>query len=208
MASSEHEVSGEDSDLDGLNSSENSRIHPTAPNAKVHHKVSGWTFHLTISADATPLNGWRDGCSVPIHEEKKRLLEHVQSSILNIMQQKFTFVKVLFSLLQCVHFIHVHVGKEKLEFQAICHTTASAKFPHGLVHKRTKHERRIFVAGFSKVFESLVKSSLVLNKQSFTSNQGASLVWIVARTSASESESQLEPPPEVAFVTGVVRRER
>eukprot|EP00291_Cryptomonas_curvata_P013535 CAMPEP_0172185438 /NCGR_PEP_ID=MMETSP1050-20130122/20167_1 /TAXON_ID=233186 /ORGANISM="Cryptomonas curvata, Strain CCAP979/52" /LENGTH=237 /DNA_ID=CAMNT_0012859419 /DNA_START=143 /DNA_END=856 /DNA_ORIENTATION=+ len=83
MASGEQDVSESDSDLVSLNSSQASSTRCTATNKIVRRKFSAWTFQLTISADATALNGGRDSYSVPLHEQKKRLLEHVQSRILN-----------------------------------------------------------------------------------------------------------------------------
>mmetsp|Transcript_28563 Transcript_28563/g.59704 ORF Transcript_28563/g.59704 Transcript_28563/m.59704 type:complete len:319 (+) Transcript_28563:160-1116(+) len=98
MASGEQDVSESDSDLVSLNSSQASSTRCTATNKIVRRKFSAWTFQLTISADATALNGGRDSYSVPLHEQKKRLLEHVQSRILNTMPQSFTFVSAFYNV--------------------------------------------------------------------------------------------------------------
>jgi hypothetical protein len=103
----------------------------------------------------------------------------------------------------------VHVGKEQLTSQANGQTPA--KFLYSLGHKRTNLQRSIFVEGILKVLESLVHFSPVHNITLIhVEPRRITCVEIVPTTSASDSESDLsllEPCPELAFVTGVVRRE-
>ena len=84
MTSSNQDSSEDcDSELDSLNSSHAASTETTAQGKRARHKFSVWSFQLTISADATALNGGRASDSVTLQEQQKFLLEHVQSRILH-----------------------------------------------------------------------------------------------------------------------------
>jgi hypothetical protein len=83
MTSSNQDISDCDSELDSLNSSHAASTETTAQRKRVRHRFSVWSFQLTISADATALNGGRASDSVTLQEQQKFLLEHVQSRILH-----------------------------------------------------------------------------------------------------------------------------
>jgi hypothetical protein len=85
MTSRDQDISDSDSELDSLNSSHAASTETTAQSKRVRHRFSFWTFQLTISADATALNGGRASDSVTLLEQQKFLLEHVQSRILHTM---------------------------------------------------------------------------------------------------------------------------
>ena len=96
MASRDQDISDSDSELDSLNSSHAASTKTTAQRKRVRHRFSVWTFQLTISADATALNGGRASDSVTLQEHQKFLLEHVQSRILHTMQGIVTFVEAFY----------------------------------------------------------------------------------------------------------------
>ena len=83
MTSRDQVISDSDSQLDSLNSSHAASTETTAQRKRVRHRFSVWSFQLTISADATALNGGRASDSVTLQEQQKFLLEHVQSRILH-----------------------------------------------------------------------------------------------------------------------------
>jgi uncharacterized membrane protein YsdA (DUF1294 family) len=102
MTSRDHVISDSDSQLDSLNSSHAASTETTAQRKRVRHKFSVWSFQLTISADATALNGGplrgRASDSVTLQEQQKFLLEHVQSRILHTtgMPGIVTFVEAFY----------------------------------------------------------------------------------------------------------------
>jgi hypothetical protein len=91
MTLRDQDISDSDSELDSLNSSHAAGTETTAQGKRVRHRFSVWTFQLTISADATALNGGRASDSVTLQEKQKFLLEHVQSRILHTMPGIVTF---------------------------------------------------------------------------------------------------------------------
>ena len=98
MTSSNQDISDCDSELDSLNSSHAASTETTAQRKRVRHRFSVWSFQLTISADATALNGGRASDSVTLQEQQKFLLEHVQSRILHTtgMPGIVTFVEAFY----------------------------------------------------------------------------------------------------------------
>jgi len=100
MTSSNQDISDCDSELgsDSLNSSHAASTKTTAQRKRVRHRFSVWSFQLTISADATALNGGRASDSVTLQEQQKFLLEHVQSRILHTtgMPGIVTFVEAFY----------------------------------------------------------------------------------------------------------------
>jgi len=96
MTSRDHVISDSDSQLDSLNSSHAASTETTAQRKRVRHKFSVWSFQLTISADATALNGGRASDSVTLQEQQKFLLEHVQSRIIHTMPGIVTFVEAFY----------------------------------------------------------------------------------------------------------------
>ncbi len=70
MTSRNQDISDSDSALDSLNSSHaaSTETTTTAQRKGVRHRFSVWTFQLTISADATALNGGRASDSVTLQE--------------------------------------------------------------------------------------------------------------------------------------------
>jgi hypothetical protein len=83
MTSRNQDILDSNSELDCLNSSHAASTETTAQRKRVRHRFSVWSFQLTISADATALNGGRASDSVTLQEQQKFLLEHVQSRILH-----------------------------------------------------------------------------------------------------------------------------
>ena len=71
MTSSNQDISDCDSELDSLNSSHAASTETTAQRKRVRHRFSVWSFQLTISADATALNGGRASDSVTLQEQQK-----------------------------------------------------------------------------------------------------------------------------------------
>jgi hypothetical protein len=55
-----------------------------------------WTFHFTVSANTTALNGGRAGNSVILRERQIFLLEHIKSRILHTMPGIVTFVDAFY----------------------------------------------------------------------------------------------------------------
>ena len=96
MTSSNQDISDCDYELDSLNSSHAASTETTAQRKRVRHKFSVWSFQLTISADATALNGGRASDSVTLQDQQKFLLEHVQSRILHTMPGIVTFVEAFY----------------------------------------------------------------------------------------------------------------
>ena len=98
MASRDQYILDSDSELDSLNSSHAASSKTTANRKSSRHRFSVWTFQLTISADATALNGGRASDSVTLQDQQKFLLEHVQSRILNTtgMPGIVTFVEAFY----------------------------------------------------------------------------------------------------------------
>lgn len=100
MTSRDQDISDSDSELDSLNSSHaaSTETTTTAQRKRVRHRFSVWTFQLTISADATALNGGRASDSVTLQEQQKFLLEHVKSRILHTtgMPGIVTFVEAFY----------------------------------------------------------------------------------------------------------------
>jgi len=100
MTSRNQDISDCDSQLDSSNSSHaaSTETTTTAQRKRVRHRFSVWTFQLTISADATALNGGRASDSVTLQEQQKFLLEHVQSRILHTtgMPGIVTFVEAFY----------------------------------------------------------------------------------------------------------------
>ena len=70
MTSSNQDISDCESELDSLNSSHAASTETTAQRKKVRHRFSVWSFQLTISADATALNGGRASDSVTLQEQQ------------------------------------------------------------------------------------------------------------------------------------------
>ncbi len=62
---------GSDSELDSLNSSLAASTKATANSKRVRHKFSVRTFQLTISSDATALNGGRASDTVTLQERQR-----------------------------------------------------------------------------------------------------------------------------------------
>jgi hypothetical protein len=96
MTSRDQVISDSDSQLDSLNSSHAASTETTAQRKRVRHKFSVWSFQLTISADATALNGGRASDSVTLQDQQKFLLEHVQSRIIHTMPGIVTFVEAFY----------------------------------------------------------------------------------------------------------------
>ena len=98
MTSSNQDSSDCDSELGSLNSSHAASTETTAQRKRVRHRFSVWSFQLTISADATALNGGRASDSVTLQEQQKFLLEHVKSRILHTtgMPGIVTFVEAFY----------------------------------------------------------------------------------------------------------------
>ncbi len=70
MTSRDQDISDSDSKLDSLNSSYAASTETTAQKKRVRHRFSVWTFQLTISADATALNGRRASDRVTLQEQQ------------------------------------------------------------------------------------------------------------------------------------------
>jgi len=98
MTSSNQDISDCDSELDSLNSSHAASTETTAQRKRVRHRFSVWSFQLTISADATALNGGRASDSVTLQDQQTFLLEHVKSRILHTtgMPGIVTFVEAFY----------------------------------------------------------------------------------------------------------------
>jgi hypothetical protein len=105
MASSDQDLpmsgSNVQSELDSLNSSVSSspaRTISTAPNKTVkdRQRFSCWTFHSTVSADSTALNGGRATGCVTLRDRQTFLRAHIKSRLENTMPAFVTFVTAFY----------------------------------------------------------------------------------------------------------------
>ena len=73
--------------VSGSESSSPARAIPTAPNksARVRHRFSCWSFHLTFSVDSTALNGGRTTGCVTLGDREMLLRSHIKSRLENTM---------------------------------------------------------------------------------------------------------------------------
>jgi hypothetical protein len=71
MSSGDQEASDSYAELDSFNSSHAASSTTTVETKRARHRFSAWTFQLTLSADATALNGGRASISVTLRERQK-----------------------------------------------------------------------------------------------------------------------------------------